>query len=73
MCFFHKNLTITPEYGAVISFLPSESHQKDERPNTAQSMIFLERKYIISAIFRLLTGKPEASHSRSIPMVPFAV
>ena len=44
-----------------------ENRKKDERPDSAQSAIILEKQYIISAIFRLLTGKPASIHSRSKP------
>lgn len=44
-----------------------ENRKKDERPDSAQSAIFLEKEYIISAILRLLTGKPASIHSRSKP------
>ena len=35
--------------------------------------IFTEKKYIISAISRLLRGKSEFTHSRSMPTVPHAM
>ena len=37
-----------------------------------RSATLVEKRYIISAISRLLTGKPVLTHARSIPTVPLA-
>ena len=50
--------------------LLSKRTERTSAPDSAQSAIFLEKQYIISAIFWLLTGKPASIHSRSMPTVP---
>ena len=69
----HENMqsNLSPVHGGVQPY-PSPMHGRMDIDMVYWSTL-TEKSYIIFAISRLLTGKSEFTHSRSMPTVPFAM